>query len=93
MFIIHVQAANPERKAAIKPTDRGTIPIELIEDDASDKSNIFAPIIGANTIRKENFAISPFLFPNSKPVAIVEPERETPGNTAKAWAIPIIRES
>ena len=45
------------------------------------------------TIRKENFAISDFLFPSIIPVAIVAPERETAGRIAKAWANPMINES
>ena len=49
--------------------------------------------MGINTIKKENLATASFLFPNNIPVAIVEPERDKPGNTAHACANPITNAS
>ena len=39
--------------------------------------------------RKENFAASPLSQPDTRAVEIVTPDLDTPGITAKAWAIPI----
>ena len=39
-----------------------------------------APITGITTIKKENFATSSFLIPSNKPVTIVAPDLEIPGN-------------
>ena len=43
-----------------------------------------SPKIGGITIKKENWASFALLFPNNKPVAIVDPERDKPGITAQA---------
>ena len=52
-----------------------------------------SPSTGTKTIKKENLAIFSLLLPKRIPVAIVEPERESPGNTAHACANPIIKAS
>ena len=44
--------------------------------------------MGINTMRKENRVISFLLAPSNKPADIVAPEREIPGITAIACAIP-----
>lgn len=48
-------------------------------------------IIGIDN-RKEYFAAVVRSKPANKPVAIVKPERENPGNAAKPWAIAISME-
>ena len=45
-------------------------------------------MMGTRTIRKENCAITSLLTPQSRPVAMVVPERERPGATANAWPMP-----
>lgn len=89
MFIIHLHARQPETNAAIKPTISGNRPIPL--DAISTPCDIpltisskASPNIGGITIKKENLANFSLLFPNNNPVAIVVPERDNPGRTAKA---------
>ena len=48
-------------------------------------------LIDAKERSKENCASFFRLLPRSKPVAMVEPLRESPGSTAHACAIPIIK--
>ena len=43
--------------------------------------------------RKENLIASSFFNPLNNPAEIVAPDLETPGNIAKAWNIPIVKES
>ena len=71
-------------------TDNDVPSVEKSPDLISTR---LAAIIGSNTIKKENFAISDFLLPNIMPVAIVAPDLEMAGRTAIACAIPIIIES
>ena len=52
--------------------------------DAFIMSRKASPKIGTNTIKKENLATFSLLFPSRIPVAMVEPERDKPGNTAQA---------
>src|SRR5574344_1975923 len=95
--IIHLQAAQPARNAAINP-------IESTPNDVSSLnaavfavlkrsiiSNKASPKIGGITIRKENCASFSFLLPRRRPVAMVVPERESPGKTATACEIPMIK--
>ena len=56
-------------------------------------SSSASPNIGGITIRKENCASFALLSPNNKPVAIVLPERDNPGNTAHACARQMINAS
>ena len=49
--------------------------------------------MGGMTIRNENCASDSFLLPSSSPVAMVLPERDSPGITAQAWAIPMMKAS
>jgi len=68
----------------------GAIPTEVSLAISPLKISIrLAPIIGIRTMRNENLVISSRLFFSNKPVEMVAPEREMPGNTANAWAIPI----
>ena len=50
-----------------------------------------SPRMGGMTIRKENCASFSLLLPRRRPVAMVLPERERPGNTARAWAMPMTK--
>ena len=95
IVIIILQAKSPDTKAAMKPIRRGESPmpaeIDVSEEDSLIKSKSCSPIIGASTIRKENWAILSLFTPDTSPVAIVAPERDRPGATAKACAIPTKR--
>ena len=59
--------------------------------DLSLASRRASPRMGGMTMRKENCASFSFLLPSNRPVAMVLPERESPGRTAAAWAIPITK--
>ena len=87
MLIIHLQATQPETKAATKPTandNAGMLPATSSPFTIFITSNKASPKIGGITIKKENWASFALLFPNNKPVAIVDPERDKPGITAQA---------
>ena len=94
-FSIQLHARKPEIKAAKKPTvsDNIEIPLSPCVKLPFIKSRKAYPKIGTSTIRKENLATFSLLFPKRIPVAIVDPERDNPGNTAQAWAIPITKAS
>ena len=79
-----MHAKYPETNAVMKPASIiiKEVPSVVISPDFI--STMFAPITGIRTIRKENLAISDFLFPSIIPVAIVAPEREIAGRIAKA---------
>ena len=83
MLIIHLQAAHPDRKAARKPTISAEVLISAFASDAPFMISIpesnASPKIGGITIRKENCARVSFLLPRISPVAMVLPERESPG--------------
>ena len=86
MPIIHLHASNPEINAAMNPIIRAPTPTpDSSVNLPSKKSFKFAPIIGTNTIRKENFAMPSFLFFSNNPVDIVAPDLEMPGKTSNAW--------
>ena len=97
MLIIHLQAMHPDMNAAKKPTISDKVDISAPAMEASFTifipSSKASPKIGGMTIRNENCANDSFLFPQISPVAIVEPERDNPGNTAQAWAKPMINAS
>lgn len=50
----------------------------------SSKERNASPSMGMRTIRNENCATCSFLLPSNKPVAMVVPERDSPGSTATA---------
>ena len=86
----------PEINAAKKPTinDKvGTSETIFSPFNAFSISRRASPKMGGMTIRKENFARFSFLLPNNNPVAMVLPDRESPGNTAQACAKPIMNAS
>ena len=97
MEIIHLQAAHPERNAARNPSISTPAPTgwPAVEADAepirSFMSSRASPKMGGMTIRNENCASLSFLLPSMMPVAMVAPERDIPGRTAMAWAIPIMK--
>lgn len=92
--IIHLQAIQPLIKAAIKPTikaltDTGWVIPCSAKYSALGARICFAsrsasPKIGGITIKNENCARFLRLFPNNKPVAMVDPLRDRPGKTAQA---------
>lgn len=57
----------------------------------ADESSKSAPREAGINKQKENLKASMGLIPNKRAVAMVAPERETPGRRARAWARPIIR--
>jgi len=93
-----LQEKTPVIKAARKPINATDGSIDekidiLSELKVLNESSTASPSTGIITIRKENFATASFLFPSMIPVAMVDPERERPGITAHAWAIPMINAS
>ena len=96
MLIIHLQAMQPNTKAARKPTTSGTVsmlPITFSPLAIFSVSSRASPKMGGITMRNENWASDSFLLPSSRPVAMVDPERDTPGSTATACARPMIKAS
>ena len=98
MLIIHLQATQPDTKAATKPT--ANTPSEMSPiTEAAPYFTIFmvssraSPRMGGMTMRKENWASLSLLLPRMSPVAMVEPERDRPGITATAWARPMMKAS
>ena len=97
MLIIHLQAKHPVTKAAMKPMSSTHVGVEAVAtasatgENRSLASKRASPRMGGMTIRKENWASFSFLLPSSKPVAMVEPERDSPGSTATACAIPMTK--
>ena len=99
--IIHLQAIHPLTKAAKNPdiiADKGSasaapFAVRYSCDGAKMclKSIRASPRIGGITIRNENCASFCFELPRSSPVAIVEPERDSPGRTATVCAMPMMK--
>ncbi len=88
-------AKHPDTNAARNPiiitgTDN---PDSAGENPPFIKSRRASPKIGIITIRNENRATCSFLFPSMSPVAIVVPERESPGKTATACERPMMNAS
>ena len=95
-LIMNLQAKHPDMNAAKKPTARGAKPIPPKSDGSSIISRTFknvSPKIGISTMRNENCATLSFLLPSKRPVAIVVPERDKPGNTAIACPTPMMNAS
>ena len=96
MFIIHLHATHPDRNAATKPMARGsasTLPNAASPFAALMASSNASPRIGGMTMRNENCASFSFLLPSRSPVAMVLPERDSPGITAAACASPMMKAS
>jgi len=71
-------------KAATKPISIGNKVISLFCEKSPDIiSKALAARMGIITIKKEKRATSVLLFPSKRPVAIVAPDLEIPGITAK----------
>ena len=82
--IIHVQATNPDKKAAIKPIVKGRI-LALAKSIFPPKRSLaILPKINGITIRKEKRAALVLSFPSKTEVEIVAPLLEIPGNIAIA---------
>ena len=78
MLIIHLQAKQPDTKAATKPTisDRaGMSPAMASPFINFMPSSSASPKMGGMTIRKENWASLALSSPSKRPVAMVLPER------------------
>ncbi len=92
MATIALQANRPARKAETNPTTRqiglSPPPSSAWPVAAFRMSRACSPMIGIRTIRKENCAMTSRFTPQRRPVAMVVPERDSPGATAKAWPIP-----
>ena len=88
---MYLQANNPEINAVKNAIINPWISMLLIsETDPNSMMWIIAPpIIGANPIRNENSAAWLLLTPQHKAIEIVEPDRDIPGNIARACANPI----
>lgn len=88
MAIIHRQAINPQTKAAKKPNRSAARDIASVVSDGDgfpELSRTFlsvAPNINGSTIRKENRAAVVRSIFKITAVAIVLPERESPGRMA-----------
>ena len=88
-FIKNSIANNEKMKVVNNPTKRGRkgkVENWFIELKNSTKAT--NEIEGIPS-KKENLAASFLSQPDIRAIEIVEPERDTPGIIAKAWAIPI----
>ena len=86
MFNIHRQAKYPDINAEKKPTKSAEIEMLFVADVKSPPIRLKkpSPKIGTITIRKENFATLSLLLPKMIPVAMVDPDLDSPGSTAQA---------
>ncbi len=89
---MNLQARHPVMNDARNPAMSGPAAIPAVISPLVAWSRV-SPRIGASTIRNENCATAAFLLPSSRPVAMVEPDRESPGMAAHACASPMIRAS
>ena len=74
--IMNLQARHPVTNAARNPAASGTVAMPAVRSPLMASSSV-SPRIGASTIRNENCATAAFLLPSSRPVAMVEPDRES----------------
>ena len=89
---MNLQAAHPTKNEERNPATRGRVST-LPPKSPFMRSSRALPRIGGSTMRNENCAISSFRFPSSRPVAIVVPERDSPGMVAAACAKPMMKAS
>ena len=76
--------------AVTKPTTNGSRPTpDWAKKSPPTISNSDSPMMGSSTIRNENSATTALLLPRISPVAMVVPERLSPGIVATACAVPI----
>ena len=73
--IMNLQARHPVMNDARNPAMSGPAAIPAVRSPLVAWSRV-SPRIGASTIRNENCATAAFLLPSSRPVAMVEPDRE-----------------
>ena len=93
---MNLQARQPDKKAPRNPINKGVNPMPPSNAGSLMMSMIFknvSPKIGIKTMRNENCAMLSFLFPSMRPVAMVVPERESPGKTATACPKPMMKAS
>ena len=93
---MNLHAKQPDMKAPRNPINKGVNPMPPSNAGSLMMSMTLrnvSPKIGIKTIRKENCAMLSFLFPRMRPVAMVVPERESPGNTARACPNPMMKAS
>ena len=86
------QARHPVMNEARNPATSGPVATLAVSSPPAASSSV-SPRIGARTMRNENWATAVFLLPSSSPVAMVEPERESPGMAAHACASPMMKAS
>src|ERR671918_2559199 len=83
-------ARYPTTPEVILPTRKSNTSLASIPDPkASARLKSAAAVVMGTLIRKENRAASSRRRPRKRPIVIVAPERETPGNRAAVWASPI----
>ena len=78
-----------DKNVVIRPTKRGSKPIEKNSLKEKINSTNAAIEIAGKPKRKENFAASPLSHPDMRALEIVMPDLETPGKMANAWKKPI----
>ena len=74
----------------MNPVARGALAISKVSTSSAVRRP--APVIAIEPSRNENSAACVRFIPSMTPVAIVDPERETPGIRAKAWDNPMRRD-
>ena len=90
--IMNLQARHPVTNEAANPAASVPVAMPAVRSPLAASSSV-SPRIGASTIRNENCATAAFLLPSNSPVAMVVPERDSPGMAAQACARPMIRAS
>ena len=84
-------ANKEEKKVVINPTKRGRNGNVENWLTALKNSTKAANEIAGIPRRNEYLAASFLFHPDNRAIEIVDPERDTPGKIAKAWAIPIYK--
>ena len=91
MYVRSLRARHPAKNADANPTSitGNWLPVKI-----EGESMIFlraAPVIIGVAKRNTKRVVSSRFFPSNNPPDIVAPERETPGKSAAAWKMPIIK--
>ena len=84
-------ANKEEKKVVINPTKRGRNGNVKNWLTALKNSTKAANEIAGIPSRNEYLAASFLVHPDNRAIEIVDPERDTPGKIAKAWAIPMYK--
>ena len=88
-FIKKLIANKEEKKVVINPTNKGRNGNDENWFNELKNSTTAAMEIAGIPRRKENLVASFLSQPDNSAIEIVEPDRDTPGMIAKAWAIPM----